>query len=454
MSFLLLITPRIVWASELKVGIIGDQTGSSNLQNSYEIMNQGVSILKKSGINIVIHTGDLLESSLPDENIRKIYSQATGILNQAEVPWYLTAGDHDVNPLQYQPDSPDRSKEKLFQSLYSRQNPAVKEHLYYSFNKERYHFIALYSLEHLDTDPKWGNVFFSQISNAQYEWLHQDLEANKNKEAIIVFLHQPMWYIWSGWSRVHQLLSQYPVKAVIAGHSHYNQDEGLLDGIRYLVVGATGANIKTASPNAGGIHHVTLLSLKDGAATFTPLPVSPLIEKMTFSPRRDMDRIQAMEIVLGNLYNFSELNQVYLAGNRLANSCSSGEPAQLKLTGLGNPAEFPVEITVDFKSDSNLIKLVSAVFAPGACRPKPGERSQCTLSPSYRVNLANTSSVETGPGSGPIWTGTLGLDGPSLPPVGTNIYLTVSFSFIGSNQEKFVIYKQVSIQLQLCPNSP
>jgi hypothetical protein len=51
----------------LKVGIIGDQTGSSNFQNSYEILSQGMTILKKSGFVLLIHTGDLLESSLPDE---------------------------------------------------------------------------------------------------------------------------------------------------------------------------------------------------------------------------------------------------------------------------------------------------------------------------------------------------------------------------------------------------
>ena len=50
-----------------------------------------------------------------------------------------------------------------------------------------------------------------------------------------------MGEIGASWERVHRLLSRYPVRAVIAGHFHYSQRDALLDGIQYLVVGATGS---------------------------------------------------------------------------------------------------------------------------------------------------------------------------------------------------------------------
>jgi len=450
---LLTVSISDVRASRLTVGIIGDQTGSTDLQKSYGILQKGVDVLKRHNPDIVIHIGDLVESSVKNEQIKKDYLQATGIIKQLGVPWYLTAGDHDVNPLSWDVNPPDHSKEKYFQSLYVKDNPLAKNNLYYSFDKNGIHFISLYSLERLRTDPRWGNVFFSGIGDSQYEWLKGDLEKNKDKTAIVVYLHHPMWYNWSSWSRVHQLLKKYPVIAVIAGHFHYNQDEGELDGIKYLVVGATGGYIKNAGPNAGGIHHVTLMTIDGKKAEFLPLGVEPSVS-MGFSSRYDMDRIQALSIILGNLYDFGKINTVFLKNNVLVGDCcNKSSPAQLILMSLGNAAEFPVDIIITFKSGSSSIVLTDARFADDVYRSNPGNKLQCTLIPSCRISIANTSSVYVDKikSKVPFWTGILGLKG-SPPPEDTDICLTVSFSFIGSDGKRFRISTQypVCTQLKIC----
>jgi UDP-2,3-diacylglucosamine pyrophosphatase LpxH len=447
---LLLVSPGNLWTSQLKVGIIGDQTGASDLQYAYSILQKGVDVLKDQSPDILIHVGDLVESTKSDEEIRADYARSTSIIKRSRLPWFLTPGDHDVNPVNYQQNSSDRSKEELFQSLYRNDNPLVADHLYYSFDVKGNHFIALYALEHLHTDPRWGNVFFSEISNTQYEWLQDDLEKNIEKAAIIVFVHQPMWYNWSSWSRVHQLLSRYPVIAIIAGHYHYNQYEGELDGIKYLVVGATGGDVKNASTNAGGIHHVTIMTITGNKVDFFPLAVEPTTSvPMSFTSRLDMDRIQALDQILGNLWNFGTLNNVYLKDNQLVGDCSTCTPALLNLSSIGNAAEFQAEIILEYKPGSTSIVLTCSQFASGVCQPGSVTNLQCTLIPSARIYMANTSSVSTAPYS--LWTGILGLSG--APPLqGTNICLNVTFSFQGIDGKIFTISSKypACTQLKLC----
>lgn len=436
---------------QLNVAIIGDQTGTVDIQQSYSIMEKGIQKLKNYHPDVAIHTGDMLESTMGPDQIQMDYNLAANYLSELGVPWYLTMGDHDVNPTGYKPNSPDRSREQLFQSLYSQKNPEIANHLYYSFDAKSYHFISLYSLEHLHTDPRWGNVFLSEISDSQYNWLKADLDLNKYKTAIIVFLHQPMWYNWSGWSRVHKLLRKYPVVAVIAGHFHYNQGEGMIDGIHYLTVGATGATIKEAGQNAGGVQQVTLMNIKNKCAHFTSMPVEG-DNFVGLTARTDMDRIQALDVLLSNLWDFESINTVYIQGNILTNSPSSPGPAKIILTKIGNPINVPVKFKIDFLPESPLITLESSNFAKDAY--EDGETKQlneCKLTPSYRVSISNNSSVTTTDEYGalePFWTGTLGLNGSTPPPAGTKIGLKISMSFTGSNGEEFTIYRMKYIVLQ------
>src|SRR6267154_962569 len=195
--------------STIKIVIIGDQTFSTNIQASYGVLSQGVGVLSGQHLDVVLHTGDLLESTLSPGQVTTLFGQATGILDQLPVPWYLTAGDHDVNPPAFQQDSPDHSREQLFQQLYGARVPAFAAHPWYSFDMRGFHFISLYSFGALESDSRFGNIFLSQIYYDQFSFLQSDLAAHAEAKAIIVWIHQPLWYHVSGWKRVHELLRQY-----------------------------------------------------------------------------------------------------------------------------------------------------------------------------------------------------------------------------------------------------
>ena len=127
----------IFWATtlqaEIRIGFIGDQTGTDHLDTAYQTLAEGVTALNARRPHLVLHTGDLLESvqypnATPEVEFRAQFARATALLNQLRAPWHLAAGDHDVSAPYHQLD--ETHNRQLFQSLYS---PA-KEHLYYSFN--------------------------------------------------------------------------------------------------------------------------------------------------------------------------------------------------------------------------------------------------------------------------------------------------------------------------------
>lgn len=433
----------------IRIGIIGDQTGTTDLAYSYTVLEQGVDALKLKNPDVVIHVGDLLESSASSEEVTAQFAQTSAILDTLPVDWYMTAGDHDVNPPGFQQDSQDRSREALFQTLYGERVPQVLDHLYYSFDVNDYHFISLYTLEALHSDPRWGNVFLNEITDAQLLWLRDDLEKNKFAKAIVVFLHHPQWYNWSAWQRVHNLLRRYPVAAVIAGHFHYDQNEGMIDGIRYVVVGATGGRTKEGDRDAGDVQHVTLLELKrPGRMRFELISLSDT-DPLHFTPRRDMDKIQALDIVLGELWNFASVNPVFLKPDgTLSNACDASGPAKIQINPLGNPTDKSITLKIAYSSDAPEVVLSSAGFAAGQCEQVVGD-FECVMARSARIFFANNSSVSVNPFAGTLWEATLGLAGTTPPSVGDTLNFDVRFDYQGRSGPLF-LERRVSTPIQAC----
>jgi DNA repair exonuclease SbcCD nuclease subunit len=176
-------------SSSVRIGIIGDQTWAPDLDKSYDTLRKGVEVLNARGVDLVLHVGDLVESGQSPEQITARFGKGKAILNGLHSPWFMTAGDHDVNPLDWTANSGDRTREALFRSLYGAINPKAKDRLYYSFDAKGYHFVVLYSMEALRTDPRWGNVFYSGISDKQFAWLSANLKRHaKRSKGVVVLL--------------------------------------------------------------------------------------------------------------------------------------------------------------------------------------------------------------------------------------------------------------------------
>ncbi|WP_300463585.1 hypothetical protein [Desulfobacula sp.] len=51
----------------LRIGIIGDQTGTDNIEAAYSALEKGVDILSKQHIEMALHFGDIGESREPEK---------------------------------------------------------------------------------------------------------------------------------------------------------------------------------------------------------------------------------------------------------------------------------------------------------------------------------------------------------------------------------------------------
>lgn len=433
---------------QLRIGIIGDQTGTEDINKAYAALAEGAGILAGREVDLVFHIGDIVESKAPDIVMVEHFKRATGLLDGIGKPWYLTPGDHDVNPEVYEPASADRRKERLFRQLYSARNNKIGRHLYYSFDVTGYHLISLYSQETLHADPRWGNIFLARISDEQFAWLAQDLTDHRDSKGIVVFIHQPLWYNWSGWIKVHRLLKRFPVRAVVAGHYHYDQEEGRLDGIQYVVVGATGGSMKPANRDGGNVWHVTVMTIRATHADFELLALDGQTP-LQLTPRVDMDRVQAIDTMLSPLGQFDRHNPLYLKGDTMVNSCGSQPPAQLKLAHIGNPIDVPVELDLQFSAQD--IQLKSPQFSPDICRAGKAAMN-CTIDPGSGIVLSNLSLVKSTfsrMAPKPIWTALPVMQVGNYPQPGTILNLKVRIGFRGQSGE-FYVKKKIATTLKTC----
>ena len=424
--------------SELRIGIVGDQTYSSDLRASYQVLARGIEILSKENVAAVLHTGDLVESRVAPEEYRRQFAEATRLLDRLRKPWHLAPGDHDVNPPEYVQNSTDRSREELYRELYRQREPRLTDTLNHSFDLMGYHFIALNSQEHLHGDPRWGDVFLNRFTAPQYEWLENDLANHQNAKGVIVFIHHPMWYNWSGWAPVHQLLH------------HYDQDDGELDGIRYVVVGSTGGTVKNASRDAGNVHHVTVMTLSGRNVAFRLIAVDGS-GPLQLTPRADMDRVQAIDTSMGEVSCFvkdfpcplDKQNFVCLQSNQLRGI--AGQPARLSLVRIGNAIDLPVTVNVSLVSDK--LSLVNPHYVTGVCGLADGS---CVLAPAVRVQSSNTSSTVLSDPLSPLWESGLAIRNPVA--IGDKFELKVRLSFQSAAGELFV-EKRVVTKISTCSDT-
>jgi predicted phosphodiesterase len=393
------------------IGIIGDQYGAADGTDPYPVLAQAVTVLRESKVSAILHVGDLIEASgvQSETEYKKKFGFATQLLDQSGVPWFLTPGDHDVVPdldmNDWTREATDHTREGYFLKFYSARKPQLKpKALFYSFDLRGYHFVALYSIETLTADVRWGDAFRAEISANQRQWLEEDLSKHASSNGTIVFTHQPLWYNVGSWARVHEVLRSHHVLAVVAGHFHYSQDEGTTDGIHYLVAGGSGATVggsgQERSPEAGGQPTVMLMKLRPGRVQFElrELPSGKVLPIFT---RHDMDRVQAFSQGLSELYgDISSHTRVCLDrnGQLLAvprktaaepGSAPSKEPAKLSLCAVGNAIDVPAEVSLQPLSQK--VSFEDAQFDSKFC--ETNSAFSCALRPGRRTAVANPSSV-------------------------------------------------------------
>lgn len=219
-------------AAEFKFAVWGD----SQFQNPevFERIVEETELLKP---DLVIHVGDMIHGYTynPDQ-ARKEWKRFKQQIAPLSAPFYPTPGNHDVTTTEIEP-------------VYTEVWGANRR--YYSFDHKDSHFIVLDTFPDHDSD---------KISEKEMEWLKQDLEKNKGSENIFISFHSPLYLNKNyDWQSVHNLLAQYPVRAIFTGHSHI-YDYRVKDDIGYFCLTSSGV-LRYHNHLLGQSHHILEVSV-------------------------------------------------------------------------------------------------------------------------------------------------------------------------------------------------
>jgi len=185
-----------------------------------------------------------------------------------------------------------------------------------------------------------------------------------------------MWYVWSNWMEVHNLLKNYNVIAVIAGHYHYDQDDSYIDDIRYLVMGSSGGVVKQTDANSGGVQEYGVIKLSQDNIVDLKLYEVDSDSLLEWTPRISTDRIQAISCMLDNLWNAVDLT-----------TKDGNLPEMISISSIANPIDIPIEIEIS-NADSLLTNQKWIINDETITNSL-----SMTLVPGYNVGWANYTSV-------------------------------------------------------------
>ncbi|MCU7693224.1 calcineurin-like phosphoesterase C-terminal domain-containing protein [Haoranjiania flava] len=224
---------------------IANNTDLSLLKADIEKIREHTLALKDSGEVIGISLGDLVWDNM------SYFPNYAEEIKKLKIPVFQVIGNHDHDLT----ESDDRKAIRHFENNFG---PA-----YYSFNFGSNHFVVLDNVLY-----KGNKKYTGEITEAQLNWLKNDLEYVNKDQQIIVALHIPTSKRFSSFvspnsQKLYSLLEGYKVK-ILSGHTHYNVVTTVNKNIQEYTIGAvcgafwTGDICSDGSPRG-----FTVFKLKD-----------------------------------------------------------------------------------------------------------------------------------------------------------------------------------------------
>lgn len=225
---------------KFRVGIFGDCGTNHDIQRAAR--DQFEKYLGDDLLTAWILLGDNAYSWGTDEQFQKNFFDQYQKNLLKKSPLYPAPGNHDYRDEPYASEIAQRSGEidyyKIFSMPTKGEAGGVASHTsaYYSFDIGNVHFLSLDS----HGSEEAGRRLFD-TTGTQVQWVKQDLEANKNKDWVVVYWHHPPYSMGSHNSDTETqmrkirenflpILERYGVDLVLCGHSHSYERSKLMQG--------------------------------------------------------------------------------------------------------------------------------------------------------------------------------------------------------------------------------
>lgn len=246
-AIVLMVVPDLmakdVQKPKIRFGLLSDvhyadrePAGERFYRQSLAKVQEAIDWMNQEKLDFAIELGDFKDQdAVPNEaNTLKYLTDIESVFQKFNGPTYHVLGNHDMDGI---------SKQQFLERVENSGIPKAKS--YYSFNREKIHFVVLdgnYTKEGKSYDH--GNFSWedASISEDEISWLRNDL--NTNKLPVIVFIHQMLddsknvKQAVQNAAEVRQILEQSgKVLCVFQGHVH-EERYNLINGIHYYSVNA------------------------------------------------------------------------------------------------------------------------------------------------------------------------------------------------------------------------
>jgi hypothetical protein len=204
----------------------------------------------------VLITGDFInEGELEDYLLKRYYTRSQRLLNEFDVPTFLTAGNHDIGGWWSTPPPAGTARRDWWRffgwkRLDSPPAGAPWRTQNYSFDYGPVHFVGLEAYDNYDS-WRYGIYGAESFTSGQMQWLRDDLAASASSAAQVLFYHYDFAREIS--------LNSLGVEMALYGHIH--RDNGSITRRPY--------NLATKNV-CDGSRSYRIVRVSDGA--LTPLP--------------------------------------------------------------------------------------------------------------------------------------------------------------------------------------
>ncbi|OGE36281.1 hypothetical protein A3E45_04300 [Candidatus Daviesbacteria bacterium RIFCSPHIGHO2_12_FULL_43_11] len=204
--------------------------------NNNENLSRALSSAKKEGAKFVIGLGDYTEVGTIDE-----LQKTKEVFVSSGLPYYVTAGDHDLWDARDKGHAPTERFSEVFGSAFQ------------SFSDSNIRFIILFNSDN-----------YEGVDALQKKWLKDILESPETKESkkVLVFLHEPLYHpssdhmmgkvtpkLTNQASELTRIMKEGGVSEVFAGDVHnFGRYEDPKSGLKMTVVGALATERNVQKP--------------------------------------------------------------------------------------------------------------------------------------------------------------------------------------------------------------